>query len=805
MRVAWALSRGAMGRRPGSLLGLAAVIAVVTAAVLASAAGAHRTVGVLDTYLAATDARDLGAVVLSLDLATDIGKAESLRDAVASVDGVTGVTTTYGYFVLPAVDTEANADADFILTSSPDGRFETMDRASILRGRMPADEAVDEVALNETAADALGFDLGDTLDIATLSPETIAGLFAGTAGLDGEPDGPPLALRVVGVVRTGEELSATIDVANAIGITSPAFASAYEGRVGRSVMVLAITTDPGTDVDAIQKVLDEQVGDGGEAFAAPIEDQFVGEVTRAHRTLAAGIAVFSLVAAAAGLLAIGQAVSRQNLLRAPADQIARGLGATRRERVLAVGLPTGFAIGIGVVVGALGAMALSPLFPLSIARRAELSPGFQIDPLVLGVGTALIAASCLAWTTLSARHIVARTATPPPTRAHRSRLASTISGWGLPASAVVGLRSVAEPGRGPTAVPARSAVLGAAVAISGVIAIATFVTSVRAAESEPARYGWAWSSSPEVQDQDAPRAAAAISSDPDVAAVGVLHGATLQVEGETMYSYALDVEHGSIEFTVLDGHLPTGPHEIALGRRTLDALGLSVGGSVEVMSPSGKGDELNVVGVVVPPLVDGTDPGKGAVLTVDGLDAIRAETPSSYLVMTYETGIDRDAVETRLADEYGLSFTAGDGAAPGQVQQLDGMRDVLLALTAFLAVVGVIGLIHFLAVSVRRRRGQYAILRAMGFVGGQVRWAVAWQAAIATGIGAVIGVPVGVIIGRSAWLLAVREVAMVDDPATPWMAMTVVVVAALVGAAALSLGPGWYAARGRPAAILRTE
>lgn len=796
MGVAWLLSRAELRRRLASLAGLAGIVAVVTAVVLAGAAGARRTTSVLDRFRDETRARDLSAIVLSPDLTADLALTERLRDEVAEVEGVTGVSRAFGYFV------NVGVDVDFILVSSPDGYYDTIDRAIAVDGRMPDSDAVDEVALNETAAEALGLGVGDRLTAETFAPDTIVDLFNGEGFPDG-PDGPTFGLDVVGVVRTGEELSATADVANAAGITSPAFAAEVEGEAGRSVLLLGAHAAPGTDIDAVQRVLSEQVGEKWEAVAVPVGDDYVGEVSRAHRTLAVGIAVFSGVAALAGFLAVGQALSRQNLLRAPDDGVARGLGATRRMRTVAVVLPSATAMAAGVAAGVVGAIALSPLFPLSIARRAEVDPGLRVDVPVLVLGGGVVLAGCSLWTWLSARSVVRRSGASSSPRTSRS--AAPIGRWGASLPMTVGLGMVLERGRGRTAVPARSAVVGAAVAVTGVVGVAVFLATTDDAQSDPGRYGWAWSSSPEVLSQDSAATAAVMASDEEIEATAELLGGTVEVGEETIYAYALDVQKGSMGFTVLEGDLPTGRNEVALGRRTMDDLDLALGDRVEASAPAGAASELTVVGVVVPPLLDSTDPGRGAVLSVDGLNAIRPETFSNYLVLSYVDGVDRVALEERLTSDYGLGFVASQGTPPGQLQQLDGMRSVLVALVVFLVAIGVIGLLHFLAVSVRRRRDQFAVLRSIGFVRGQVRRSVSWQAVTATAFGVAVGLPAGVILGRAAWLLAVRDIGMDDTPSTPWLAIAIVAAVALAGAAVLALAPGRYASRGEPAEMLRAE
>jgi hypothetical protein len=64
---------------------------------------------------------------------------------------------------------------------------------------------------------------------------------------------------------------------------------------------------------------------------------------------------------------------------------------------------------------------------------------------------------------------------------------------GLPASGAEGLRLALEPGRGRTAVPVRSVMAGAVLAMTVVTATLTFGASLAALVSHPALYGWNFS------------------------------------------------------------------------------------------------------------------------------------------------------------------------------------------------------------------------------------------------------------------------------------------------------------------------
>ena len=72
---------------------------------------------------------------------------------------------------------------------------------------------------------------------------------------------------------------------------------------------------------------------------------------------------------------------------------------------------------------------------------------------------------------------------------------------------------------------------------------------------------------------------------------------------------------------------------------------------------------------------------------------------------------------------------------PPEVREVQGVNDLPLALAAVLTLLAVGTIAQTLVTSVRRRRRDLAILKAVGFVGLQVRASVAWQATAIAGTG----------------------------------------------------------------------
>jgi ABC-type lipoprotein release transport system permease subunit len=131
--------------------------------------------------------------------------------------------------------------------------------------------------------------------------------------------------------------------------------------------------------------------------------------------------------------------------------------------------------------------------------------------------------------------------------------------------------------------------------------------------------------------------------------------------------------------------------------------------------------------------------------------------------------------------------------------------DTPIILAAGLAVGAIIALALTLVASVRHRRRDLALLKALGFTPRQLTAAVAWQSTVVATIGIIIGVPLGIVVGRQLWTLFARNINAVPDPTVPVLSVILVAVGALVFANLVAAIPGRIAAHTRTALVLRAE
>jgi ABC-type lipoprotein release transport system permease subunit len=180
----------------------------------------------------------------------------------------------------------------------------------------------------------------------------------------------------------------------------------------------------------------------------------------------------------------------------------------------------------------------------------------------------------------------------------------------------------------------------------------------------------------------------------------------------------------------------------------------------------------------------------------------RSEGTSEY-VLVFDDDADRDELEQTLLE--GEQIGVRPPPLPNRLVNLEDGSEVLRALMAFFAGLGVVGLLHALVSSVRRRQRLFAVWRALGFTPGQVRRAVLWQGQVITFIGVAVGLPVGIVVGRLTWLAVIGDLGVIDDPTTPVLLVLAVIPIALVAALVIGAWPAWSAGRGHAAADLHDE
>ncbi len=201
----------------------------------------------------------------------------------------------------------------------------------------------------------------------------------------------------------------------------------------------------------------------------------------------------ALIAIATLMIAV-QALSRQAFVESTEHPVLRALGMTSLER-FAVGLVRTASIAILATVVAIAvALLMSPLWPIGLAGVAEPSPGLELNVAVVGTGALAVLLGVL----LAGTGSTWRWSRPTPRR--RTRARSTRPPWAAralgeairPLPLTLGARQALDGGRGRSAVPVRTTVLAATLAVATLTTTLTFGSSLGHLLDTPRLYGWSW-------------------------------------------------------------------------------------------------------------------------------------------------------------------------------------------------------------------------------------------------------------------------------------------------------------------------
>ncbi|MFI7587554.1 ABC transporter permease [Spongisporangium articulatum] len=807
MTLAWQWLRLDARRRAAQLVLLAVLVALSTGALLTALDSARRA----DTAVDRLVARTLPATaVVRTNTNGEIDYWPMIRD----LPSVAAVSTFPGYSGF-SVDGSAQDPVQAYLPLDDDA-MRTVERPVVLRGRLADPARPDEAVVTEGFVRDTGQDVGDVVTVRLFSDFQVdTGISGVHTTVRPAPDGPIVRTRVVGVVRSPWLRDETGRPGRLF--PSQALAQTYERNVlganrdgEKWGLVRLVHGD--ADLGAFRA----QLAAAGVGFAdvsprTPVL-QHLRDVTRFEAACALGLAGSVLLAA---VVVVGTAVSRQTAALLDDVRLLGALGAAHRQAILVGSLGTAVAGVLGTLAGLLVAVAVSPWNSFGVAATLEPDPGPHADPLLLGVGTLLVGSAVVGWSVLSCVLSLARR---PDPAGRRSVVAVAASRARLPLAVAVGVRHALEPG--PGRAPVRTALAGAVVGVLGVSAAVTFGAAIDAARSAPERFGQGYQLvlalgmlGEDDEISDVAGAMQVVRADPDVtSAVDVLL-APVQLPAlssapgadRTLTVYATAPAH----MTVLRGDPATDPGQVVLGRATARRLGVDVGGRVRLSGERGTVDAV-VSGVGFVPQTSYNEYDTGAWVSPEGFWRLNRAFLNREALITVRPGRDPVAVAARLrsvmAPLRSSEFLFLDTAVPIPRQlELANLRVLPIALGGFLGLLALAATAHALLVSARRRRGEFAVLRALGMTGRQVRAVAAFQAGVMWLVGLAAGLPIGVAVGRMSWRLVSDVTPLVYRAAAAPLATGLVVGGSLLLVLLPALPAGRRAARMRLADVLRAE
>jgi hypothetical protein len=814
---------------------------VLGAVALAALAGARSTAAAYGLYLKAINASDVQVNVPGA--LPGLPVMEPVK-RLWSLPGVVSHGTQVGLNALPVID--GKVDDSFLkdgIDGSVDGSGFTQDTMTVISGKLPPLTSTTDIVLGPGTAATFGVGAGGRVTYAFLR---------------GSQQHPSVVYRSFRVAAIAYEPPALVDQAdNPDGAILPPGATAqllgqYYGYAWVGLRLKsgdAGVSDLRRQLPAVVASLEAEsdhathTPSAGLTFSVKRTRAVQDEVQQAIEPEVSALTVFGAVAAAAALILTALAMAQLMSRIAPDAVMLRRLGASRRQAALVTALPGLVPLTGIIALAAVGAIALSPVAPVGPVRFFAPGKGFHADPLVFGVGLPallILLGGLLAVLALRA----VRTSRPAPV-ADRSAVTRAAVAAGLPPAAVVGTRNALSGGVTGGAVRRAGTLGGAVIAVAAMAAAVVFGASLTGLVSHPARYGWNWdvlvqaegSYGNFIDHKDTKDPVVKLTNDamiplmarePTVTGWSEFGFGQLPADGRlNIPVLGLERHRGAVEPPTTDGHPLSGDDQIELGAVTLHQLGKQVGDQI-TLGDGKLARRLTIVGTVTLPsfgvgLADHVSLGQGAMLTENTLLALTgaASGPAadvsqpvfpSVAVLDLRSGTtpaQRAALVHRIVSANPDGTDGGTYELPPQLassvlnaQQLGGQP---LALAVGLGAAAGLSLAMTVLFDVRRRRREFAVLKALGMTRGQVWAAVAWQTTLTLLIAVLVGAPLGVAAGRVTWHGFADSLGIVPFTEIPLLTLVGGLAALIVAGNLLASVPGVIAARTRAARFLRAE
>jgi len=785
MTAVWMVVRSGLRGRWRSWLVLAVLVGLSGPLVIAVAAGARRTDAAYPGLVAWSGSPD---DLISVDPGQGSGFA-SVR--AATVERLPRVTAAAQVIVFTALEPATI----IVLAPADSGIGGSFWRRKLLAGRLPAPDQPGQADISFTVAQSQHLQVGGTLRVVLL-------------GAAGRP--VPFRFRVAGIDAAPGEFPPQYGFGSDFVWATPAFGRQYASRRLGSLGIALRLRHGAADVQVVESELMRAAG-GKAVSDYPLGPQAANTEHSIHLQ-AVALWLLAGLLAVLGLLILGQLLARLTVLESASYGALRAVGMSPAQ-LTAAGLIRAALIGVaGAVLAAVLAVLASPLFPVGLAAIAEPRPGIDADWRVLGLGMAgvvIATVCCAAW---PAR----RAATASRQSAHvlprGPSAASVIARAVKPVPAATGIQLALHRGAGRTAVPVPSTIAAATVGVIGLSAAMVLTASLGHLLATPVLYGVSWDALVEnLQNGSIEAAAHSVAHDPQVSQwSGTYVAVPLEIRGIQVGAVTTGPgPDGSLAAVALQGDPPRQEGDIVLGQRTLAAIHGRIGDIVSVsILGLNRYVPRRIVGTAVfPALGDTTELGTGAELTVGGLLGLSPPSlpfpPATGLMVRFRPGISQQQEINALAARVVRlgPFAVAGPATPADLVNFGQVQDLPLLLGLSLGVLALLTIVHLLLTSVRRRRYDLAVLRAIGFTPRQIQATIAWQAATLAALALILGV----VCGRLAWRIFGGQLGIFPVVDIPLLSLAILTAGALALAIAVAAVPGKYATRHRPAEVLRAE
>ncbi|MCE5291068.1 MAG: ABC transporter permease [Nocardiaceae bacterium] len=283
---------------------------------------------------------------------------------------------------------------------------------------------------------------------------------------------------------------------------------------------------------------------------------------------------------------------------------------------------------------------------------------------------------------------------------------------------------------------------------------------------------------------------------PGVASVVPLHMIVTSLTGANIFGVSTEADlNQAVKLHVLEG-TDTPPADGLLISEER-ANGRKPGDIVVFANPTGDSIKATIAGVyerntIVGGFVAGTDLYHQLTLS--------NKTADFFSFIKLAPGADEKAVRSGLEAAtdrfYVVQVLDREQFKGTQAQQINTLLGILYGLLGLAVIIGILGIVNTLALSVVERRREIGMLRAVGMLRSQVRRIIYVEAVLIALAGAIIGVGLGVPLGAAFVKTLASE--GLDKLAVPWSQVVLMLIASAIVGVLAALWPAIRAARTRP-------
>lgn len=489
LRIAWYWRRANFARRWTNFLVIALLIGLVGGVAIGSLEAARRTESSFNNFLASTNPSDMSVLLAGPNLSADLARLPQVRH-VAAVQFYL-VTFPVGPHGAPIINGPI-AKGTVATVGSLSDEFFRQDRVAVIQGRMANPHRADEFVSTAAAEKLMGWHVGQAIpmDFYSIAQASQNNFGVGTKV---KPLRQIIEHLVGTVVLNSQVVLDEVDKYPTLMIFTPAITDPLVSPSENYIEYYLRLDHGANSVSQVEREIIKALPKGT-TYNFHVTALATQQVNRSIEPEAIALGVFGLIAALAALVIAGGLLARVMSSDENDFAVLRAIGARPRTVAAAGLIGTLGAVAAGSVLADIVGILLSPFGPIGPVRTVYPHGGIGFDWTVL--------ASAFIFFVLAIGGVAVVLALRQSRRFAQqkkqfgvpagSRLATVLARVGLTLTAVVGVRFALEPGRDRDAVPVRSALVGAMLAVTIVVATLTFGSGLSTLISHPSLYGWNW-------------------------------------------------------------------------------------------------------------------------------------------------------------------------------------------------------------------------------------------------------------------------------------------------------------------------